>query len=668
MDPELPDDKAIGSLESSAGGPVPVAPSPAAAAPRKRAASVHSLAQGTRLHEFELTDHIGEGGFSIVYRAWDHSLERVVALKEYMPGSLATRDEDTRVHVRNESMQATFDAGLRSFVNESKLLASFDHPSLVKVYRFWEANGTAYMVMPFYEGLTLKDTVRTLPGRPGEDWILDVLAPLAEALTYIHHRQCFHRDIAPDNVLMLADTGRPLLLDFGAARRVINDLSQALTVIVKAGYAPIEQYAAMPDMAQGPWTDVHALAAVVYWMITGDKPPPAISRVLKECYVPLAEQRPEGYSIEFLQAVDRALALRPENRTRSIEAFADELGLRLAGPAVVTSLRPRAAGPSSGATDRSGPGTSAPLAPTTVHPKTEVQARRAAEPMETASPAGDDDDDDVTVADPTGGYASQPLPIQTPAATTAVPPAPVGATPAPDLDVHPARAPAAPIPASAFVPAATSGPQPVPVPATASEPATAPAPAAGLASPRARAPAPTTPPRTGARRPADASQPAPDQASRSSMRHLAIGGALVAVAAVGGWFALRPAPTVVAPAPAPAPALPAAAPPAVVQTAPPSPTPAPAAAASSELPSPAAAAVAASGAPAAGALADAPAAPATEHPRVAANRARPTASPANRPSAVVSPGAAECARILQRLSLGESSPELLERGAALHCK
>jgi serine/threonine protein kinase len=211
---------ATGSLGSSAGGPAPVAPPPApAAAPKKRSASVHSLAQGTRLHEFELTDHIGEGGFSIVYRAWDHSLERVVALKEYMPGSLATRDEDTRVHVRNESMQATFDAGLRSFVNESKLLASFDHPSLVKVYRFWEANGTAYMVMPFYEGLTLKDTVRTLPGRPGQDWILEVLAPLAEALTYIHQRQCFHRDIAPDNVLMLADTGRPLLLDFGAARR-----------------------------------------------------------------------------------------------------------------------------------------------------------------------------------------------------------------------------------------------------------------------------------------------------------------------------------------------------------------------------------------------------------------------------------------------------------------
>ncbi|MEO6743336.1 MAG: protein kinase, partial [Caldimonas sp.] len=122
--------------------------------------SGNALPIGTYLSEFELTSVLGEGGFGIVYLARDHSLERRVALKEYMPAALAARSGQTQVHVKSARHQDTFDAGLKSFVNEAKLLASFDHPSLVKVYRFWEANGTAYMVMPFYEGITLKDKLR----------------------------------------------------------------------------------------------------------------------------------------------------------------------------------------------------------------------------------------------------------------------------------------------------------------------------------------------------------------------------------------------------------------------------------------------------------------------------------------------------------------------------
>ena len=163
-----------------------------------------SLRIGARVSEFEITQRIGEGGFSIVYLAKDHSLERTVALKEYMPSSLAIRVGATQVQPRSQRHRDTFEAGLKSFVNEAKLLAHFDHPSLVKVYRFWEANGTAYMVMPFYEGSTLKDQLKELGAPPTEAWLRTLLNPLTEALAVIHREQCYHRDIAPDNVMMLA--------------------------------------------------------------------------------------------------------------------------------------------------------------------------------------------------------------------------------------------------------------------------------------------------------------------------------------------------------------------------------------------------------------------------------------------------------------------------------
>lgn len=285
-----------------------------------------SLRIGARIGEFEITRRIGDGGFSIVYLAMDHSLERTVALKEYMPSSLASRVGVT-VQARSQRHRDTFDAGLRSFVNEAKLLASFDHPALVKVHRFWEANGTAYMAMPFYQGVTVKDTVRAMADRPDEAWLRTLLAPLTEALLVIHAERCFHRDIAPDNVILLAASGKPLLLDFGAARRVIGDMTQGLTVILKSGYAPVEQYAELPGMKQGPWTDVYALAAVVYWAITGNTPPASVGRMMSDSFVPLAQCAAGRYSQEFLEAIDRALVVLPDKRTQTVEALRQELGL-----------------------------------------------------------------------------------------------------------------------------------------------------------------------------------------------------------------------------------------------------------------------------------------------------------------------------------------------------
>lgn len=283
-----------------------------------------ALPLGTRLAEFELIGLVGQGGFGIVYLARDHSLQRDVALKEYMPSSLAVRNGDTTISVRSERHRETFDAGLRSFVNEARLLAQFDHPALVKVFRFWEQNGTAYMVMPFYQGITLKQQLQQMPP-PDEAWLQALLAPLLDALALMHAAQCFHRDIAPDNILLLPD-GRPVLLDFGAARRVISDMNQALTVILKPGYAPIEQYGESSSMKQGAWTDLYALASVVYYAITGKTPDPAVTRIMHDDLIPLQQQAQGRYSEHFLRAIDAALAVKPEQRPQDVAQFRCMLG------------------------------------------------------------------------------------------------------------------------------------------------------------------------------------------------------------------------------------------------------------------------------------------------------------------------------------------------------
>jgi serine/threonine protein kinase len=281
--------------------------------------SHNALPVGTRLHEFEILGLVGEGGFGIVYLAQDHSLGRRVALKEYMPASLASRDRDTTaVCVRSHRHTDTFDLGLRSFVNEARLLARFDHPALLKVFRFWEANDTAYMAMPYYEGQTLRALLDAPDAvAPDEAWIRHLLSPIMDALALMHASHCYHRDVAPDNIL-LQPNGQPVLLDFGAARHVLGDATQALTVILKAGFAPIEQYAQGTGVDQGPWTDIYALGAVVVFLITGRPPPPSVARIVHDDYLPLAHVAAGRYSPGFLLGIDRCLQVRGGERPQSI--------------------------------------------------------------------------------------------------------------------------------------------------------------------------------------------------------------------------------------------------------------------------------------------------------------------------------------------------------------
>ena len=296
---------------------------------------VDALEPGARLGEFEVLSLLGVGGFGMVYRAFDHSLMRFVAIKEYMPSSLAGRAEGQSLWVRSSSDEQSYQAGLASFVDEARLLAQFDHPSLVKVFRFWEANHTAYMVMPLYGGMTLKQARAHMRTPPSEAWLRKVLWSVLGALRVLHDAQMLHRDISPDNIF-LQDVGPPVLLDLGAARRAISDRDRQHTAVLKVNYAPIEQYTdAGSDLQQGPWSDLYSLAAVMHGCLCNDTPLPATLRSIRDRMVPFSRvartvQKQLGveYSAPFVAAMAQALELRPQDRPQSIDAFAQILELQ----------------------------------------------------------------------------------------------------------------------------------------------------------------------------------------------------------------------------------------------------------------------------------------------------------------------------------------------------
>jgi len=291
----------------------------------------NALPPGTRLNEFEIHRVIGVGGFGIVYLAFDHGLEREVAIKEYMPSSLASRTATLHVSLSSPSNEETFKLGLRSFVNEAKLLARFDHRSLIKVHRFWEERGTAYMVMPLLRGRTLREARRAMGTPPTEAWLRGVLEPVLGALDVLHREDVFHRDIAPDNILV-GDDGVPMLLDFGAARHVIQGRSQTLTAILKPSYAPIEQYGEATNLRQGAWTDLYALGATFHFLVTESPPLPATVRTVSDDAAPLANTPRPGVSDDFLRTIDWMLAPRPADRPQSVADLREVLSGRVRVP------------------------------------------------------------------------------------------------------------------------------------------------------------------------------------------------------------------------------------------------------------------------------------------------------------------------------------------------
>ena len=302
----------------------------------------HDLKAGQQRQEFVVERTLGVGGYSIVYVARDTRLDRLVALKEYMPSTLAVRLPNGLVAPQLPRFEDLFDIGLVGFMNEAKLLGSFDHPGLVKVHRFWAEAGTAYMAMPYYEGVTLRRWLADLGARPTEAWLRQLADSLMQALQVLHSARCVHRNVSPDNILMLQDPGggnhaqsppRPVLLDFSAARRVIGDATQNLTAILKSGYSPVEQYEGEQTARQGAWTDVYALCAVLYTATVGRAPGSSVARLMQDDLEPAREAAKGLFSDAFLAAIDAGLTVRPEMRPQDMRALKRLLDSPVAPPA-----------------------------------------------------------------------------------------------------------------------------------------------------------------------------------------------------------------------------------------------------------------------------------------------------------------------------------------------
>ena len=273
-----------------------------------------------------------------MYLARDVTLDRTVALKEFMPASFAGRIDGVHVAVRAANHRAMFDAGLKSFINESKMLAKFAHPALVEVFRFWEGNGTGYMAMRLYRGETLRQALAK--GDQGEEKfteerIAQIMGPIFDALEMLHREQVFHRDIAPDNIML--SEGRSVLLDFGSARKIIGDATQALTTVLKPGYAPLEQYSDDGTMKQGSWTDVYALGGVLYHLATGKTPLQAVSRMMSDPLQTINQLTGDKFSESFSQAVTKAMMVHIDTRFQTVTEFREALGWNVGlQPRVVT--------------------------------------------------------------------------------------------------------------------------------------------------------------------------------------------------------------------------------------------------------------------------------------------------------------------------------------------
>ena len=268
---------------------------------------------------------LGHGGFGITYLAYDTVLKRKLAIKEYLPQDCATRAVgQSRVSpFSGEEKQEQFEYGVDKFLEEARTLAQFDgHPNIVGVRDFFKENGTAYLVMNFLSGETLKDYLRRHNRALGYQQALKIMLPVMDALRTVHAAGVLHRDVSPDNIF-LTNGGQVKLIDFGAARQP-RDGQRSISVILKPGYAPEEQYRSRGK--QGPWTDVYATGATLYRAITGKVPAESLDRLDQDTLAPPSQL---GVRIppEAEAALLRAMAVRATDRYQSIQAFKDALAL-----------------------------------------------------------------------------------------------------------------------------------------------------------------------------------------------------------------------------------------------------------------------------------------------------------------------------------------------------
>jgi serine/threonine protein kinase len=285
---------------------------------------VLALPAGTDLAgDYRIERVLGAGGFGITYLADELALARPVTIKEYFPIDYAVRGDGQDAVPRSQDCSGDYQWGLDRFIEEAQTLARFDHPNIVRVYRYFRANNTGYMVLQFEEGKSLKGWLKALGRAPRQKELDQIVAPLLDSLELIHKHDFLHRDIAPDNVIIRTD-GSPVLIDFGSARGDIARHSRTVSALVKPGYSPYEQYAEIGEQ-QGAWTDIYALGATLYHVVTGKRPPDAPSRVVKDEMVPVGEAALSSYRAGFLAAIDRALMLDIGKRPQSVAEWRGNL-------------------------------------------------------------------------------------------------------------------------------------------------------------------------------------------------------------------------------------------------------------------------------------------------------------------------------------------------------
>jgi WD40 repeat protein/serine/threonine protein kinase len=283
-----------------------------------------ALPDGTELvGDYRIKRVLGAGGFGITYLADEMALARLVTIKEYFPAEFAARSTTSEASPRSHDCAEDYKWGLERFIEEAQTLARFVHPNIVRVYRYFRANNTGYMVLHFEEGGSFKAWLRGLKRAPRQPELDRIVKPLLEALETVHAGDFLHRDIAPDNIIIRKD-GSPVLIDFGSARGEIATHSKTVSALVKPGYSPYEQYAT-DGRRQGPWTDIYALGATLYHAITGKRPPDAPSRMVNDEYVPAHAAALSSYRSGFLAAIDKALRLEVGERPQSIARWRDEL-------------------------------------------------------------------------------------------------------------------------------------------------------------------------------------------------------------------------------------------------------------------------------------------------------------------------------------------------------
>ena len=291
--------------------------SPRAPRDDTRMTNLVALQSGTELAgDYRIDRVLGAGGFGITYLADEIALNRLVTIKEYFPSDFAARNADFDAAPRSEQCAGDYKWGLERFIEEAQTLAKFSHPNIVRVYRYFRANNTGYMVLHFEEGQSLKAWLKSLGRAPRQKELDQIVGPLLDALDSIHRNDFLHRDIAPDNIIIRKD-GQPVLIDFGSARGEIAAHSKTVSALVKPGYSPYEQYAET-SRQQGAWTDIYALGATLYHAVTGKRPLDSPSRMVKDELIPARDAAVGGYRASFLKAIDKALALSVEARPQSV--------------------------------------------------------------------------------------------------------------------------------------------------------------------------------------------------------------------------------------------------------------------------------------------------------------------------------------------------------------